>query len=630
MPLAFVMVDNAALREAVAARLELKFGYCVLQRPFLGESRPEATGEHFGAAWIVDHFNSLASWMEGSARDRGGITALRNALAVVRVDRPGEKYAGPVTDLTHPDAPAVTTLISLLILAFPEVHWALSQADSKTWKDLITDRHAWGDETSLDTPAEFNRAGISPLFDPTGLRNALRQRVLENCNTSPRPLRRKLAISIDEEVDYTYFNAYAAYRTGRKAWTAVSFRALREFDSADSPLPAGGLGGSLDVMQDLYLNFADRPAVWPASCDVSAIPSEEQRFSNLRFLDLLCGRLKASTSRFLVTVGHQRGADMLTLWRSNLQYLSASSAKWGVIYKPVAGLHRLARLTGLLSKDMSQRSQSRKIRQEPGPHSAPGRILLVANLLVDRARQVIAEATTVQDAIHSAVLALDAKELLGQRTPTVALEAIGLQHEAEVTAESLFEGVRYNLDLKDRIHELETEIADVSQWFGRSRSKRAALNASLTVVERLAARFRGLNQLEEEMACLAEARKLRFDFWMRERPLRWALWPFLRYISFALSSLPRFAGVLVAWIVIFWIGHHLFAWKISHYDPFGCLSSAAFFTFTLQLPNNWSNFFSGHGGWETFWNLFLAFQGAVSFINLGLLLSHLYMIASRR
>ncbi|MDQ7052311.1 MAG: hypothetical protein Q9P14_05270 [candidate division KSB1 bacterium] len=113
-------------------------------------------------------------------------------------------------------------------------------------------------------------------------------------------------------------------------------------------------------------------------------------------------------------------------------------------------------------------------------------------------------------------MALEGKELLGNKTPTSALRALAIQHDAEITAESMFYGIEYNINVKERFREIEREVKSISRWFHRSSRKRSELNARLTIIENLAKRFRDLNQFEEEQQCLAEARKLRFEFWMRQ------------------------------------------------------------------------------------------------------------------
>jgi hypothetical protein len=361
------------------------------------------------------------------------------------------------------------------------------------------------------------------------------------------------------------------------------------------------------VLEDVYLNFPDRPRTFRGGHHLSELKFRDEMYQKL-------GRVKER--RLFVTVGHRRTDDLRKLWRDNEKYLGNRSYSHVWVYKPVAGLHHI--LVKLPRSGSRSRQTSPPAEKSLPDHSAPGRLLMVASRLLARSSQILQSCRSVEDAVHAAMLALEAQELLGSRTPTTALEALALRHEAEVIAESLFIGVQYNLDLGQRFREVHEEVREASKWFRPAQRRRSALNAELTIIERLASRFRHLNQVEEELACLARARRLRFDFWVRERPWRWVLWPVLRYIAFALSSLGRFAVAVGLWILLFWPLHHL----ITGDTALGSLSSSAFFTFTLQLPSDFTT--------TTTENFLLAFQSAVSLINMGLLLSHLYIIVSRR
>jgi len=139
-----------------------------------------------------------------------------------------------------------------------------------------------------------------------------------------------------------------------------------------------------------------------------------------------------------------------------------------------------------------------------------------------------------------------------------------------------------------------------------------------------------LRQFEEEQECLAEARKIRFEFWMRQKPWRWSAWPFLKYLDNALVSLPRFFAMVTAWIVFFGLLYYIVGvvWRtnpnaIGFWDAF---SSSTLFFLTLQSPEHWLNI-ETH---QVLWNFIMAFQGFISFFNLTLLLTNVYLIVSRR
>lgn len=588
---------------------------------------------------VVDGFREIAGFLEEHVGDCGN--ELRSALTIIDLydrDCPCFEAVSPLEQ----NISEGVTLAALLVLAFPEVHWVFATPYSPPDDMRFVQAHILSLDRGIEAAVEAWNMGYLPLFDASGLRDRLRstiwKRLLPSRNSERSatvPRRQHLAVAVDEEEAYTFFNGLAAFRSGYRVCGISTWRAMVKgfMGDAQGTDPAGRKGSATLAFEDVYLNFPDRPETFGSD--------REQRLSSLEFRDGQCGDLEPTERRVLVTVGHHSDGDRRWIWDRNREYLAAKSYKHSFVYKPVTGLYRLLRDAGLWNRAKGKPRAAdgyywpaKEVQFDPEAivtHSAPGRILMIAECLIRRASRILKECTTVRDAVHAAVLAIEAKELLGCATPTTALEALALQHEAEVVAESLFIGVEYNLDLNNRFDEIEEEAEAVSRWFHKSRRRRSVLNAQLTIVERLANRFRALNQIEEELACLAKARRLRFDFWVREKPWpwRWAMWLPLRYVAFALSSLPAFATAVALWVVVFagvyWIAEFP---GLGPNDLGGYLSASAFFTFVLEPPLDLHDPESPVNLFR--WYSILAAQGAISFTNLGLLLSHLYMIVSRR
>jgi hypothetical protein len=442
-------------------------------------------------------------------------------------------------------------------------------------------------------------------------------------NLSHLALRPRLAAAIDEEADYSFFNAYVAFRWGWRAHTVTSEALFGDLFS-DSPVANLYDRPSL-LLEDIYLNFADRPP----ERHTSEIQKRDEDYEGLREV----------RKRFFVTVGRGNLRDR-GIWRRNLAYFRAlkrAGKDVRVVYKPLAGVFETGsafRMEGVRAGEGAQLSGQLERGSRGRGHSAPGRLLVIAACLLKRAKLVLRDASSPKEAVLAATLALEARELLGWKTPTTGLEALCVQHEAEVSAESMFVGIEYNLAVQRRFREISAEVRMIAQSFHGRRQRRSAISAQLTLVERLAQRFRELHQIEEELACLAEARKLRFDFWVGEKWWRWPSWPFLRYLAVTLKSLPVFLTVVVAWAVFFGLSYWLIG-ELSLKDDVtfwdAMLSSWRAF-FTGSSASDWTYLINkdGNGGWESFWDAWLTFQGVVSSTNLGLLLSHLYLIVSRR
>jgi len=574
----------------------------------------------------------------------------------------------------------INNLFSMLILAFPEVHWVFAVPKGKNW-DLgglrhpgiqnkeerpISDRFHF---IELDTCSNItteaieeilrNSLGYEPLFDPLGIRNQIRKNLKTGESKNKfltLPLRNSVAAAIDEEIPYAYLNAYTAYKFGYRAWAIYTDTIARAvFGSNNNNQQEIDL-----VFEDLYLNFPDRPS--------------NAHYSNLSKRDDTFPLLKKVKYRFFVTVGHAINTKEKKTLKSNKKYLEdlKELEKYDSIYKTTGGIHALWERAGFYrnrkprlapgfkwppNKRTLSKSQEES-ENSNGGHSAPGTLLTISQFMIERAKRILKDATTVREALTSAVLAMEAKELLMGKTPITSYEALKVQHEAEIMAESMFLGVEYNLRVKDRFKEIEREAKSFSIWFKKSYRKRSELNARLTIAERLAKRFSDLNQFEEEQASLQEARKIRFKFWARQKNSRLLLYPLLKYIEVALSSISKFIIIVVMWAFIFGFSYYGLA-KISHRKCncsfWEAMAASTVYYFTLQSPQHWSDLltcncpynkknnttstskeeksdkvpFENHM-WNVLWYFLLTFQGTISLLNLGLLISHIYLIISRR
>lgn len=555
-------------------------------------------------------------------------------------ERPSRDVWNPLLrydpDRNRPHSRAIW--LSWLVLTYPEVRWVfLPEQDDGCKDDFNATIHYWNWLCNPDAGAILRpQDAISVLFDPTGLRSRIRRQASRRRElqedpqqtVSSLPARRQVAVSMDEEEEYAYFSAYTAYRFGYRAWVVTTWREAQAVLGKDKQTVHLSL-------EDLYLNFPDRP---------ERLGEEETHLSNLQQRDKHLPALQRLERRVLVTVGHKRWA---LYRRSNREYQRSLSYRTRTLYKPYAGAFDLWRRIGHWCKwrnqpkpakgfnwppDREKRSEQVS-EEERMRHSAPGRLVVIAERLLDRAEQMLEELTNVPEAIHAALLALEAKELLGTRTPTASLHALCTQHEAEVAAESMFTGVEYATYLKPRFAEIRREVNAIARWFHPARRARSGVHAQLTVVERMAKRLQQMRQFEEEMYCLSEARVLRFRLWWMQSAWRVLAWPILWYIGFALRSLATFGVALVAWIFLFGLGYYMLAAHVEKLNDmhgfWGAVMASAYSAFSLQPMPGWEGIMQS--GEVTAWGrLLLTCESFVSFLNLGLLISHLYLIVTRR
>lgn len=649
MSQAFLILSSAQLRRALESRLSKCYGWSVYSHPAPIDN-PRGLPPRETREWICDAFCEIANFLDRHAGESG--TGLHRALAVIDLYDPDCFNMEQVCPLEESISPR-STLVAMLLLAYPEIQWVLFTPYGFPEKVLFADAHRLSPEDGIEGAIAVWSTGHTPLFDASGIRDFIRSsvwpRVWGSTADSEKggvPNRRQIAVAIDEEEAYAYFEGLVAFRCGYRVAVITSWRALRaglrggETRSSDPGHPVS----PAVTFEDVYLNFPDRPESFQQEAKTADLGPDEHQLSYLRFRDRKSANLEPTEQRVLITVGHQRGQLRRKIWLKNRLYLGQKAYGHRWILKPVSGLFRVLRDGGFWTGGSDHlrpaqgytwpiAAEGTQCATRP-THSAPGRLLLIAERLLRRGRRILNSCGTVPDAVHAAVLAIEAKELLGCATPTTALEAVALQHEAEVIAESLFMGVEYNLDLNDRFKEIEREVRAISSWFHEARRKQSVRNAQLTIIERLASRFRELHQVEEEMACLARARSLRFEFWAGESPWRWPLWQFvLRPLAFGLSSVSRFlalvAIVICGFAFLYW-GAAALAGRPDLARPLPSLAGSAYFTFTLQPPECWANIFASGSDAAWCWHLLMGIHGAISFANLGLLLSHLYMIVSRR
>jgi hypothetical protein len=194
-------------------------------------------------------------------------------------------------------------------------------------------------------------------------------------------------------------------------------------------------------------------------------------------------------------------------------------------------------------------------------HSSPGRLLHLAECLIDRANVLVRECNTATEALRGAVLATQALELLGCRTPTVSVEALLLKHAFEVIAECQFPGVQYHLNLKERLADVKANLAGMSFWLHHNRRRDFMLNAEAQILSKLSSILVEYGEYEEAELCQQELRDLRrqisvrYDFKTRSlfAPL---IWPFRWYIVFVLRSTANFFLSIAILIAIFWGAHY--------------------------------------------------------------------------
>ena len=568
-------------------------------------------------------FEDLADWIESEISSSTGHSGTPNV--VILTDLCGFGVVSP-----HDLNPLVSVggwekVLGLLILGFPEVNWVFINGTPSYLWDLeyqgVVDSHfAICPKQLSDTLEKIGKSLSPPLFDGTGLRDILRKS-LKQKKLEFIPCRSDLAVAIDEEREYSWLNAYTAYRFGFRA-QAISTYTDMETILGNSEHPNPTL-----VFEDYFLQFGDH---------------HPDGFSCLRKRDSNFKCLRSSEYRILVTSGHHHGQNR-EVSEDNSRYLLnlRTEGKWNKeLYKPLGGIFNLWKDSGLQRKLRNGGRfglargyvwPPKKLDDNKGGHSAPGRLLVIAERLIARAEHLLSySVNSVPQAVYGAVLATDALELLGGKTPTTSLQALALKHHFEVLAECQFVGMQEHMDVEGRINDITHEIDALCHWFGtKGRQKKVAgWNAELSILNTIITVFRDHNQFDEEQALLVRTRvlhrRLRFSKYPSiAKPLEIFPW----YVEKLLTSFQLFITAIIFWILVLGslyylsINENYFTWHQGLAD--------AFTSFIGLSPPSDNEFWEATKGWNaSFW--LVAVTMGLGFVHLGIFISYLYSIISRK
>lgn len=552
-----------------------------------------------------------------------------------------------------------SALVSLLVLAFPEVFWGFVH--------LLSPGTETAEHHSLDTwiGKHCGRVPpIEPLMDPTGLRNHVRHLAAATLKrdttsrTEPLPFRQEWGVALDDESAYAYFNAYTEYRHGFRAgplssWAAAKHLLEPKHENGSPPMVS---------VEDLYISFPDVPSREGSRVSLSDLTQRDEQFPLLK-------RVK---HRVILTSGTRRkGARRL------LQEIERRKARR--LLKPIGGMFSMWKKSGLWRKLRIQDRERKHwiggyapgfhpgVTVDPSDkgvgHSAPGALLSVAEVLLERAGRIKNNIATVEDVVLGAVLATDAFELLASRTPTLSLDALMLKHELEVRAECCFNGVQNHFDVRSRMRKIQKAVKMFSRWFDPWHQDVACWNGEAAVLSRLKTVFHEHEQFDEEGLYISRSRTLHRRLWFRQyfgkvfgtwlrhfNPIYWAAW----YVSFLLRSIPIFVLMLLVWFGGLTCAFYEVEVSLEHFNAKNATMAKA------VDPQSDDNVIKSTGPWtramqDAFscmvsvgaplhdnvvkqndenvirWANLLACLGMGSgFLHLGILISHLYSVVSRK
>lgn len=619
MPRYLILAQSEATANALGAWLEL-----LGEKP-LNPDDPrriicDRPAEREGA---VDAYETLVRRIEVAARGNEDRVPLNQVIALVDTVRPSGLSA--VEEGGNWD-----NLIAMLIPTFPEIRWVFGvvtgEDKASCWSETIEPHH---NLLSLLNPIRRD-----PLFDPSGLRDWVRARTNDGLKKAVDDLelltRSEMAAAIDEEISYSYLHSYVAYRFGCRADVVTTWALMnKQFTEK------GKSHGYWLLLEDMSLNFPDRES------RKHLLRLADERAQHCPQLDSTDANLEKSEYRILVTGQTRPNDDALARNRAYLR--SKAYGKGKVVLKPASGMFDLWEKAGLFRK----RPGSRRLGNAgnapgfywpPGPpgyadeatghtgHGAPGKLLLVAEVLIRRAEALLKKVECVGDAVQGAVLATDALELTGGRTPTTAIEALSLKHRFEVLAECQFSGVEYHIKIKPRIEEIALETRAISLWFHKRQRASAVLNAQMHILNQLVRILREYNQFDEEKMCFNWIRYLHNSLWMRQKPLRFIFWPILRYTEFLLNSFGKFSIAIIGWVGVLTLLYCLLSLPLKTESP---LPVAGFNPFWEAFHRFFNHTMPPSGG-GILWSMLTVIGVIAGIGHIGIFISYMYTLVARK
>ncbi len=669
-----LLIRSVEMSEALASNFHASTGgrADLAPRCLLGLPEGESKGGTFANAWVVNRFSALSDWIDAVC----GVNGPREATVIVELE--GPDILDP-KDLDLVEGKGWDAVVAMLICAFPEIRWVFHYPFAESGDRLYNEAHLLG---KRGYPCEMP-TGFEPLFDPTGLRQDIKGTVRKA--QLKVQTRANVAVAIDEEREYAYFNAYAAYRFGYLAHTVVSLGMadflFGEHGSIKGRIPSDPL--SLLSFEDVFLSFPDaasdhepdrpidklmeRYKRWFKTIDEDALELakfQPPTFWNWLFPYLGHQSLKLhpgwNLRRIIQTASERRLQDPS---EGSEKGITRSEVKGVSRYevKPIGGLFDLWKGPPLFRSKRWRyvpRFLARSERYataypegfqwppvptdgDRGSHSAPGRLLLIAQRLADRAGTHLSGMRSVPDAIYGAVCANEALEIVACRPPTFALEALTLRHRFEVMAECMFLGIAHDIEVEARIKELERDVEAIGVHFsGKDRHKRI-VSSKLGIVNELTRVFRDYNQFDEEMRCRRTARYLEVKkYWFSSSTLnlwKWVATPFRFYTSLLLNGVPNMLLSIGSWIAGFTV-----LYRFCTPDPnqtsagWSEAFGHALWTFVGHQPSTSRQFEHKHLAipwghnvcdWAPIITVFAVLLGLLHF---GVLVSHMYSMISKR
>lgn len=393
-----------------------------------------------------------------------------------------------------------SALISMLVLSLPEVRWAFISVTTSRNNEVYD--HFRTFLASHFGLSELRADRGSQLFDGMGLRE-----IILNLNDIARAGSRgekasvnaiwgetkPVAIVLDDEDQFRSMLSLAAYSWGFRVFSVSSWREALALvgpsgiclEATVHPLHRPQLS-----LEDLCLRYHDQP--------YGELDNHEERNRLLQGLEV------GDLARHFVSIGDPDPGPAQSRWARKPEVQRDE-----IIRKPTRDYFSQWNDIEWHSARMPLDGASWHDEEMDAPHGAHGRIIMVAEAAVARAKRLLAGNPTLHEKLWVAVASSDAFRLLGGRSPMLSGEALYLRHVAEVSIVAGEVGARSRLDIQPRLDAIERSLMALAEPLPEKVQSVFVTNLRLKIVSTLEKILASSSLLYDAGRCHRVARRLR-------------------------------------------------------------------------------------------------------------------------
>ncbi len=192
-------------------------------------------------------------------------------------------------------------------------------------------------------------------------------------------------------------------------------------------------------------------------------------------------------------------------------------------------------------------------------HSSKGVLTEIATKILRRAEIYYENVKSPEEAFTVAIMARYALQILEKKNLNLLYKAFSLKIKAESLGEVIFTGSDINIDIEQKVKEIEDFLKDLKETFNLSVEKITSLE--LLLLNDILNIYKEHNQLEEELALTNFIREKIFKKKLRKKDFKITSFSFKEVISTAKANPKVLLNNLIYWLIHSFLIKPLFSFK---------------------------------------------------------------------